>query len=136
MQNIPECFYRTAAKAIIRDDQGRVLLIVEKGGRLGLPGGGIEFGESETEALCRELKEELGITDVKSTTLVKTFPYFSESRQAWALWLLHDVEVILPEKFVGDRSDGAEFVDISDLLIHDPNHHRVRYVLSSLLKNY
>ncbi len=132
MQNIPDCFYRLAAKAIIKDEKGRVLLIVEKGGHFGLPGGGIEFGESAAEALHRELNEELGITDVKSTTLVMAFPYFSESRQAWALWLLHQAEVTLPEKFVGDRSEGAIFMNIDDLLSHDPSQHRVHYVLNNL----
>jgi 8-oxo-dGTP diphosphatase len=51
--------------AIIRDDQGR-LLLVKRGHEPGLglwsvPGGRIEAGESDAEALVRELREETGL---------------------------------------------------------------------------
>jgi len=50
------------AGVFIRD--GRILLIAhKKNGKVYwlLPGGGVNFGESLTEALARELKEELGL---------------------------------------------------------------------------
>jgi 8-oxo-dGTP diphosphatase len=52
--------------AIIEDDQGRLLLIKrghEPGAGLwSLPGGRIEQGETDTEALVREMLEETGLT--------------------------------------------------------------------------
>jgi 8-oxo-dGTP pyrophosphatase MutT (NUDIX family) len=53
---------RVSAAALIRDDQGRILL-VDPGNKPGwdLPGGMAEANESPTAALRRELNEELGI---------------------------------------------------------------------------
>jgi 8-oxo-dGTP diphosphatase len=53
------------AGAIIRDDHGR-LLLVKRGHEPGMglwsvPGGRIEPGESDTDALVRELREETGL---------------------------------------------------------------------------
>jgi 8-oxo-dGTP diphosphatase len=51
--------------AVIRDDRGRMLLIKrghEPGlGRWSLPGGRVEPGESDAQALIRELREETGL---------------------------------------------------------------------------
>ncbi len=50
---------RIGAYAIIRGAQGN-LLLVEQGGELQLPGGGIDPGESPLQALHREVREETG----------------------------------------------------------------------------
>jgi 8-oxo-dGTP diphosphatase len=52
--------------AIVRDDAG-CLLLIQRGhdpeaGRWSLPGGRIEPGESDAEALVREMREETGLT--------------------------------------------------------------------------
>jgi ADP-ribose pyrophosphatase YjhB (NUDIX family) len=51
--------------AVIKDDQGRLLLIKrghEPGAGLwSLPGGRVEPGETDTEALVREMREETGL---------------------------------------------------------------------------
>lgn len=48
--------------AAIFDDQGRILCVRQKDtvGRWSTPGGGVEKGESPTEALVREVAEESG----------------------------------------------------------------------------
>jgi 8-oxo-dGTP diphosphatase len=56
-----------AAYALCQDDVGRILLArltypEIKAGHWTLPGGGIDFGESPTEAVLRELTEETGLT--------------------------------------------------------------------------
>lgn len=60
---------------IVRDDGGRVLLCrmpPDRGvfpGQWGLPGGGVEPGESIEEALAREVREELGVSVVSAKPL-------------------------------------------------------------------
>lgn len=58
---------RVAAYALCLDGDGRILLSrltypEIKAGHWTLPGGGIDFGESPTEAVLRELTEETGLT--------------------------------------------------------------------------
>ena len=55
---------RSAGRAILRDDEGRVLLIrfvLPNMTFWATPGGGVEAGETLLEAAHRELQEELGI---------------------------------------------------------------------------
>jgi 8-oxo-dGTP diphosphatase len=56
---------RLNANAIIENDKGEVLAIkLKKGffsGRLSLPGGGINAGETGEETIIREIEEETGI---------------------------------------------------------------------------
>ena len=51
--------------AIIRDPAGRLLLIKRghdpEAGRWSLPGGRVEPGESDAQALVREMREETGL---------------------------------------------------------------------------
>jgi 8-oxo-dGTP pyrophosphatase MutT (NUDIX family) len=104
-------FFRLTAKAVIKDEQGRVLLAREPSGTLGLPGGGIEHGEAIRDCLTRELYEELHITVLHSAVLRGVFPYYSHNRGAWWAWLLYDVQADLPPKLTGELTDAA-FVDV------------------------
>lgn len=51
---------RSKARAILTD--GRKILIANYGETVLLPGGSIEEGETETQAVFRELREETGVT--------------------------------------------------------------------------
>lgn len=53
---------RPAASAVIFDRRGRVLLQQRSdGGQWGLPGGKVEIGESVSDAVVREVREETGL---------------------------------------------------------------------------
>lgn len=64
-----------SVRAIIRDEQGLVLFIerrkpqVHKSNQWGMPAGSIELGESIYECLCREVKEETGLTVLGATLM-------------------------------------------------------------------
>lgn len=61
MQDMP-CTYRVSVKALIKDDEDRLLLIRETDGRWELPGGGLDHGEDPRKGLRREIAEETGYT--------------------------------------------------------------------------
>lgn len=59
---------RTAARALVLDPLDRVLLVhfrFSHGDVWATPGGGIDPGETEAEAVRRELHEEVGYTDLE-----------------------------------------------------------------------
>ena len=59
-----------SANVIVVNDDGAILLIRRTdNGNMALPGGGMDLGESITEAAVREVKEETGL-DVEITGLV------------------------------------------------------------------
>ncbi len=67
-----------AAVAALITDENRKLMLVTRGvepdyGKLDLPGGFIEPGENAENAICRELKEELGLK-VKSLKYIGSAP--------------------------------------------------------------
>lgn len=68
--------------ALLRDDQGRVLLTRRKpekklGGLWEFPGGKLEYGEELIAALTREIREELGV-EIAVTRLLHVKPHVYE----------------------------------------------------------
>ena len=64
---------KVAVSALIRDDQGRILMIHRTDNDMySIPGGGVEAGETVSEAVIREVKEETGI-DVRVIDMVGVF---------------------------------------------------------------
>lgn len=54
------CVYRVSVKALIEDEEGRILLVKDETPNWQFPGGGLEHGELPREGLAREIKEEIG----------------------------------------------------------------------------
>ncbi|MES9855858.1 MAG: Nudix family hydrolase [Sedimenticola sp.] len=71
------------AVAVIEDEQGRLLLSrrqedAHQGGLWEFPGGKLEPGESLTQALKREIHEELGIEVVTHQPLIRTTHHYGD----------------------------------------------------------
>ena len=76
--------YRLTLSVVIRDKDGNVLVVRERGrDYIGLPGGGINHGETIHEGLKRELREEVGLHEdfeykliaiKNSSTVLKRIP--------------------------------------------------------------
>ncbi len=65
----PNTFYRVSVKALIRNKDGKVLVLKENQDTWSLPGGGLDHGEDPKSGILRELKEELGIEHPHIKTL-------------------------------------------------------------------
>lgn len=78
LQELPSPFYRVSAKALIFDEQGRLLLSVHKDGDFEIPGGGWEHDETFKECLEREVQEELGVRVASISPVL--FVFHSQNR--------------------------------------------------------
>lgn len=102
MEQIPNCFYRVSAKALILDKEKRVLLEKEDNGSWELLGGWLDFWENPQETIKRELWEEVGI----QTKEIKKIPsYFISSKNPKGFWIaniIYEVQIDFQEiqKFV------------------------------------
>ena len=64
---------KVAVSALIRDGRGRILMIRRTdNGMYSIPGGGLEAGETVSEAVVREVEEETGI-DVRVVDMIGVF---------------------------------------------------------------
>jgi 8-oxo-dGTP pyrophosphatase MutT (NUDIX family) len=54
-------FYRVSVKALIFDDQNRLLVFQDSAGEFEMPGGGWEHDETLAECIARELYEEMRV---------------------------------------------------------------------------
>ncbi len=126
----PNAYYRVSVKAVIKDNNSRVLLVKEHNGYRVLPGGGIDHGESVQDAIERELIEEIGKgIRIKNATNIGVKPFYTRTHKAWFMWLIFDV--VLHDINSIKTSSSVEFVDIETL---KESPHESERNLYSLLK--
>jgi len=83
---------RVVAAALIGAD-GRVLIAERaagkpQAGRWEFPGGKLEPGEREREALARELQEEIGVADIEGRQLMRRTHAYPERTVQLSLWVI------------------------------------------------
>jgi ADP-ribose pyrophosphatase YjhB (NUDIX family) len=124
--------------AIVQDDEGRVLLIHKTDNNLwALPGGGHEIGESITDTVIREVKEETGYdVEVEAITGTYTNPNHvmayddGEVRQQFSI--AFRCKLIGGVARTSSESSEVEWVDaesIADLDIHPSMRLRIQHAL-------
>jgi 8-oxo-dGTP pyrophosphatase MutT (NUDIX family) len=107
-----KCFYRVSIKAVIFDEQGKVLVVREKNNpNWNLPGGGMDYGENEYDALKRELYEEVGFNDDFTYKPLGTHSKYLDGKKAWLLWIVYKVAPAILDFKVGDEADEIAFMD-------------------------
>ena len=95
---------RPGVYGIALDDTGHVL-IADAGGRLALPGGGIEPGETMHQALSREVAEETGyrITIGESVGSAVQNAFASDYGRHWAKHCSYFIIAV----FIFDANEGS-----------------------------
>jgi 8-oxo-dGTP pyrophosphatase MutT (NUDIX family) len=112
----PSTFYRVSLKAVIRDNKGGVLVNKEQDSDTwNLPGGGWDHGESEMEALARELYEEVGYEGTFEAKPMATAVFWLESKQTWLLWIVYNVTTKSIDFSVGAHSSEITYIDPKEL---------------------
>lgn len=108
----PSTFYRVSLKAVIRDNNGKLLVNKEQDSNTwNLPGGGWDHGETEMEALARELYEEIGYEDSFEAKIIGTAVFWLEPKQAWLLWIVYNVTTKSLDFSVGADSSEIAYID-------------------------
>lgn len=108
----PTTFYRVSLKAVIRNQKNEILVVKEYDNTdWSLPGGGWDHGETEHQALARELREEVCYEGGFSLRPIGTAVFWLESRKAWLLWIVYDVVTDNMNFAVGEECSEIAFVD-------------------------
>jgi ADP-ribose pyrophosphatase YjhB (NUDIX family) len=107
----PNTFYRVSVKALIKDENGRVLVMKENQDTWSLPGGGLDHGEYAIDGVKRELKEELDVDDanIKDILCVKTLDLVA--KKAWLMWVVYEVELNNNDFRFGEGVTEVQFID-------------------------
>ncbi len=110
----------TAARAVIRDQEGRILFIRRRdNGLWAMPAGGQELGESILECLKREVKEESGLDVILATPMAiySQVSIVTASGDPYQLFLVQ----FLVDEWSGelvtetDETVDARFLDLDEL---------------------
>jgi ADP-ribose pyrophosphatase YjhB (NUDIX family) len=110
----PNTFYRVSVKALVKNDEGEILVLKENQNTWSLPGGGLDHGEDPIAGLRRELEEELHMQLINIAPFcVKTF--YLDVKQAWLMWVVFEATTNTRELTWGDGVTAATFINPSEL---------------------
>jgi 8-oxo-dGTP pyrophosphatase MutT (NUDIX family) len=130
-EDIPPCFYRVSAKALVLDEtRTKFLVVQESDGRWELPGGGIDHGENAPDALRREIHEEMGLTALSVNSQPSYLLTFLNTTGYWYINALFEVSVTNLNFTPSQECISLRFVDREEaLLLHAfPNVHQFAHV--------
>jgi 8-oxo-dGTP diphosphatase len=111
----PNTIYRVTVKAYITDSTGRVLVVKEKQDFWSLPGGGLEHGESPQDCIKREIKEEIGLSNVIVGEIAYSTIVYLDQRDYWMTWIVYRAKLGSTNFVLGDGVTEAKFIDISEI---------------------
>lgn len=103
-------FYRVTAKAIILNDENKLLVIRNHNGNLELPGGGWEHDETFEDCLKREIYEEIGVGTMSVGEVIFMYRGRNTRKGFMTLRLAARVQLHSHDFIVGDDIGVTMFV--------------------------
>lgn len=109
--------FRISMKSIIRNDEGKVLVVKETGRTWwDLPGGGMDHEESIKDAIARELNEEVSLRgEFTYQVLAVEEPAFLGHSKIWQVRMIFEVNPIDMFFEAGEDGDEIAFINPADL---------------------
>jgi mutator protein MutT len=111
----PSSIYRVVIKAFITNEDGEVFVVKESPGFWGLPGGGLEHGETPEVCLRREFKEELGIDDFTINQLATLKTIYLDRKDMWVTWIIYTATLDTSNFVFGDGITSTRFINTNEL---------------------
>jgi 8-oxo-dGTP diphosphatase len=111
----PSTIYRVVAKALITDENGRILVVKEGQDFWSLPGGGLEHGESAQDCLKREIKEEIGVDNAEIGEIAYSTTVHLDQRDIWMTWIVYNASISSSEFTFGDGVTDAKYIAIEEI---------------------
>ncbi len=105
--------YRVSVKALIRDSEGKVLVVKEDGKSWwDLPGGGMDHGDDIGPAIKRELQEEIGLSsEFQYRIIAVEDPAHLEFAGLLQVRIIFEVVPELLPSEQGTDADAMEYID-------------------------
>jgi 8-oxo-dGTP diphosphatase len=113
--DVPDSYYRVSVKALITDENNRILVVNERGTGWGLPGGGLDWGENTKNALKREVHEELGCAAQIEEQPVLISPAHAHPYNQHVLWIIYRATIQSGEIKHTNNVVDAKFMTIAEL---------------------
>lgn len=111
----PSTIYRVVAKALITNNEGKVLVVKENQDFWSLPGGGLEHGETAADCLTREIQEEIGINAPHIGDIAYSTSVYLDQRDIWMTWIVYNAEIDSSDFVFGDGVTDAKYIAIEEL---------------------
>jgi 8-oxo-dGTP diphosphatase len=111
----PSTIYRVVAKALITNDEGKVLVVKEKQDFWSLPGGGLEHGETAQDCLKREIKEEIGVDNAEIKEILYSTNVYLDQRDMWMTWIVYRAYINSSDFVLGDGVTDAKYINIEKI---------------------
>ncbi len=126
--------FRISVKGLVRNDNGEVLVVKEKGRSWwDLPGGGMDHGESIRQALAREMHEEVHLNGEFSYRIIAAEePKLLPQPGVWQMRLIFEVEPEVMTFAPGDDGDEVAFIGPARLKDSENSTERKVYEYASL----
>lgn len=129
----PDTFYRVSLKAIIRDNNGKVLMVKENADDWDLPGGGFDHDLSIEDCLKKELFEEISFRgEIIEMKLLECAYQYLASKEANIFRAIYELKLSNDDFSIGQDAHAMEFIDPSIFKDSKNPYEQVIYRLGSM----